>query len=297
MSQNLLATLTTKQIDIAAESSYAYWLATLSDQPPKEAEREKMALREMRRHLIKSTYEKAVPLVQETVKLRSERRIDLVRSCFMSNIEYDSEDDQKLAEQIRAMIDEDIKKQICVVRGHDKENLAILTIFARTVKGDNEDAFLYLILYAMERATAITEFLSMGINEKLMVVLDFGSFKASLAPPGTKGVALVLQHNYPERLRRLVILDPPLWMRTLYGIISPFLDPVTKKKFQVCSGERQKRKVMAEFVEPEQAMPFMIAGGNLVGDVKVDHFTQQVPFHLLYDDGPFNNGDSAKKQC
>eukprot|EP00522_Entomoneis_paludosa_P014801 CAMPEP_0172450110 /NCGR_PEP_ID=MMETSP1065-20121228/8598_1 /TAXON_ID=265537 /ORGANISM="Amphiprora paludosa, Strain CCMP125" /LENGTH=321 /DNA_ID=CAMNT_0013201883 /DNA_START=118 /DNA_END=1083 /DNA_ORIENTATION=+ len=288
-SKDLLATLTKpEEVDVAAQSSYAYWLATLSDQPPTEGEREKMALREMRRHLAKTTFEKAQELLQGTIQIRMEHRIDIIRACFMESIEYDSEEDEKLAKKMRSMIELDLKDQICVVRGHDKEKLAILTIFARTAKGNSDEAFLFVMLYAMERATAATEFLSLGANEKLMVVLDFGSFKASSAPSwnASKAVAMVLQHHFPERLRRLLILDPPFWLRTMYAMVSPFLDPLTKAKFQVCSGERQKRKVIAEFVDADQAMPFMLPDGKLVGDVVVPHYTRNVPFHEGYHNPP-----------
>ena len=314
-----MATLTPEQVEIAAQTSYAYWLATLSDKPPTTAEREKMALREIRRTLFKNTYEKALSLIQGTVIERvvsflgleardwwlrqeqlwspsvwvqttnlhsaQERRLDIVRSCFFENVEYDTEEDKALAEEFRGMIEVDMTSQICVVRGHDTGNLAILTVFARTAEGASDVAFVCLMLYAMERATAATEFLSMGANEKIMVVLDFGSFDASVAPSwkAIKSVAKLLQHHYPERLRRLVILDPPFWIRALYKMVSPFLDPETKKKFVVCSGQDEKIAIMKEFITSDQAMPFMRPDGGLTSEIDVQHYTRKVPFHMTYD--------------
>ena len=58
----------------AAQSSYAYWLATLSDKPPTAYERRKMALRECRRHILKRTLEEATGDILETMKYRKVRK-------------------------------------------------------------------------------------------------------------------------------------------------------------------------------------------------------------------------------
>ena len=193
------------------------------------------------------------------------------------------------------MIEDDMKKQICVVRGHDKGNLAILTVFARTASGASDDAFLYLMLHVMERATAATESLSMASHEKIMVVLDFGTFDSSVAPSwkASKSVAKMLQDHFPERLKRLVVLDPPFWIKAMYKMVSPFLDPLTKKKFVVCSGSEQKQSVMEEFIEPEQAMPFMRPDGKLTDEVDVEHYLRGVPFHMTYHKKEDTNGSST----
>ena len=68
--QKLLGELTPEQVEIAAQTSYAYWLATLSERPPTPAEREKMALREIRRALFKNPYKKALAMVKSTVAQR-----------------------------------------------------------------------------------------------------------------------------------------------------------------------------------------------------------------------------------
>lgn len=211
--------------------------------------------------------------------------MDLVRACFLDDVEYDSEKDQQLAAKIKAWIEDDIEKQICFVRGRDKEGQAILSIMARTDCSTDSEAFLYLILFVMERAIATTEQSSVGNLEKIMVVLDFGSFKASVAPSlaDAKAVLMILQHNYPERLRRLVILDPPLWLRTVYGLVSPFLDPLTKQKFIVCSGQTRKQAILSEYVESNQAMPFMIPDGKLTEKVDISRYLKNVPFQQGYD--------------
>jgi hypothetical protein len=134
----------------------------------------------------------------------------------------------------------------------------------------------------MERAIATSEFLSKGGEEKIVVVLDFATFYSSLAPPlaSLKALASILQNCYSERLKRLIILDPPFWMRTMYGLLKPFLDPVTKAKFVVASGEKKKISIVKEVVNVEQAMPFLLPDGMLVDEVDMERFLRETKFCL-----------------
>jgi hypothetical protein len=66
----MLATLSEEEIEIAAQSSYAYWLASLSDQPPTPEQRQRMATREARRFLFGNEYEKAINEFHESIKYR-----------------------------------------------------------------------------------------------------------------------------------------------------------------------------------------------------------------------------------
>lgn len=54
-----METLTPEQVELAAQGSYAYWLATISDEPPTDEERVKMATREARRYIVGNPYEVA----------------------------------------------------------------------------------------------------------------------------------------------------------------------------------------------------------------------------------------------
>lgn len=67
--QSLVATLSPEQIEYAAQSSYAYWLATFSEQPPTDAERLRMATREARRFL-GNPYDVAMEHLHETCRFR-----------------------------------------------------------------------------------------------------------------------------------------------------------------------------------------------------------------------------------
>jgi hypothetical protein len=205
---------------------------------------------------------------------------------FTEGIEFESNEESQQAEKFRSLIVPDIAKQNAFVRGRDKEGLAIMTIKARTEIASEDEAFLNTQIYVMERALATTEALSMGKKEMIMVVLDFGDFTSSLAPPWNAITALssILQHSYSCRLKRLLIIDPPFWMRTMYGFLKPFLELDTSQKFVMISGDIQKMTIFSEFIDDDQAMPFMLPSGKLTESVDLGRFLEVVPFHCLYDD-------------
>ena len=74
-----------------------------------------------------------------------------------------------------------------------------------------------------------------------------------------------------------------MWMRLMYALIKPFLDPETRQKFKLASGDKVKHKILQNLIDIDQAMPFMLPGGKLAKPVDIDHYTMQVPFHCLYD--------------
>ncbi|GAX24375.1 hypothetical protein FisN_4Lh498 [Fistulifera solaris] len=286
LTKDLFGTLSPEDVEMAAQGSYAYWVAKHSSNPPTEEQKIKMAMREARRHIYGVKYPDAVKNIKETCKYRRERNISLYRACFADGAEFETEEEAQFVEKLKASITSEMKKQLAYVRGKDKENRALLVVHPRTDKSTVDEDFIANLIFIVERAAAVTEFSSRGKEEKLIVVLDFGTFSSSLSPPmsAVKGIVGVLQSKYSERLKNLVILDPPLWMRTLYGLIKPFLDPITKAKFIVATGAKKKHEVLASLISDDQAMPFMLPNGKLVGDVEMDRFLKTVPFHCLYDE-------------
>jgi hypothetical protein len=205
---------------------------------------------------------------------------------FTEGIKFESDEESEQAEKFRSLILPDIEKQSSFVRGKDKEGLAIMTIKARTEIASEDEAFINTQLYVMERTLATTEALSMGKKEQIMVVLDFGDFTSSLAPPwnAIKEVVSILQHCYSCRLKRLLIIDPPYWMRATYAFLKPFLELDTSQKFVMISGDEQKMTIFSEYIDDDQAMPFMLPNGKLTKSVDLERFLEDVPFHCLYDD-------------
>lgn len=144
-----------------------------------------------------------------------------------------------MAEQYRAYIEEEMSKQIMVVRGKDRESHAIVIKMPRESPETNEEAFITAQLYIAERAIAATEMLSQGEKEKVVAIFEFGTYSSSNAPPFRvmRSMAQMLQRNYSERLYHLVILDPPFFMRTIYTLIHPFLSADTNEKVIMISNE------------------------------------------------------------
>jgi hypothetical protein len=148
----------------------------------------------------------------------------------------------------------------------------------------DDEAFVLSVLYLMERAIASTEYFTLGKEEKIIVVLDFGQFSSSLSPPlsAVKKVAKILQYRYTERLFKMIIIDPPFWMRATYSVIKPFLDPVTTAKFILAAGDRAKHDAVSILIDDDQAMAFMLPKGKLSNEVDMDHFVCHTPFQLGY---------------
>lgn len=68
--QDLFGTLSPEDVEMAAQGSYAYWVAKHSSAPPTEEQKVKMAMREARRHIYGVKYPDAVKNIKETCKYR-----------------------------------------------------------------------------------------------------------------------------------------------------------------------------------------------------------------------------------
>jgi hypothetical protein len=67
-------------------------------------------------------------------------------------------------------------------------------------------------------------------------------------------------------------------------MVKPFLDPATSDKFLFVKGDKQKEMELSKIIDQAQAMPSMLPGGRLTGDVDCNKYLYEVPFHLLYDE-------------
>jgi hypothetical protein len=161
-----------------------------------------------------------------------ERKIDLLRTLFDSSWSYATEEDAKVAEKYCSYLEEEMSKQVMAVRGKDRDERAIAIKMPRESSETNEEAFITAQLYIAERVIAATEYISEGKEEKVVAVFEFSNYSSSNAPPFRvmRSMAQILQHNYPERLCHMCILDPPFFMRTIFKLIHPFLSRDTKEK-------------------------------------------------------------------
>jgi hypothetical protein len=208
----------------------------------------------------------------------------LLRACFQADIEVTDEGDRAYVEDLRSSIRDDLGREKGYVHGHDKEGRALLIVRSREIVAADEEAFVKAILFLMERAIASTESYTAATQEKILVVLDFAQFSSSLSPSLTtaKTVAKILQRRYTERLFRLIVIDPPFWMRTMYSLVKPFLTPITMTKFFLITGDVQKHETLSGFIEGDQAMPFMLPEGQLPAEVDLEKYLTQTPFQCGY---------------
>jgi hypothetical protein len=128
-----------------------------------------------------------------------------------------------------------------VVRGSDRELRAVVYKPQRQSPTDDAENEAYILsqIYTAERAIASTEYISRGQQEKIFVIFSFAGYasKNSVSTSAMKESSTILQRVYPERLKMLVVLDPPFWIRAVFTIMYPFLSLATREKMQLVSGK------------------------------------------------------------
>ena len=138
--------------------------------------------------------------------------------------------------KIRDMVYADMTSQPVIMKGNDNNGRAVLFKGSRVKEGGgSEEEYLTTQLYIAERANACTEFMSRGRHEKIVAVFDFSTYKSAHAPPIKWQLSAIrkIQHMYPERLYKLILLEPPLWVRAVYHTLRGFLPTTTQGKIQL----------------------------------------------------------------
>lgn len=117
------------------------------------------------------------------------------------------------------------------VRGFDKEGHPL--IYMKPVNENTKDhnGNIKHLVYNMERAVACMDAKGMG-NTKLSLVIDYGGYTSSHAPTMKTSTETlnILQNHYPERLNCAYCIRAPFVFYAFFKMVSPFIDPVTKKK-------------------------------------------------------------------
>ena len=308
-------------LESAAESSYAYWYykkhcCTSSSREEDDEEgqevaanrrrrllrkyRRAAAVREANRHLEGETFEDAIVLLKETIEFHSNNKTASYRELASSKNKdgsaaaaaggSSSSSSSSCSPERRMMIEDELCNwhKFCV-RGHDREDRAVIFAYPRKKASqsnnerDDVKPFVETIVYTMSRAVACSEFTSGGHQEKIVCVIDAQGSSAPSMKACKEGVQ-ALQKNFPGRLKNLIFLNPPFFLMTLYNMIKPFLDPLTKAKFIIVKSDKAKIAAISKLVDVSQAMPTMLPGGTLTSEVDARTYLYDVPFHRLYDD-------------
>jgi hypothetical protein len=240
--ETLIGELTEHELEVAARTSYVYWVAVTTHPTLVTTDiRQRSAMKEPRRHFVGEgfDYDKALLSLRETLDFRRKYQLDLLRTCMVPDYpNYSNAEAALIAARYRGYIQEEARHQTNVVRGCDKMSRCIVLKLERRSAQHDQDTFFIAHLYLLERAIATTEVLSEGREEKCLGMGDFGTYQSAYAPSRQALMALIdaLQRYYPERLKQMILLDPPLWMRALYSILRVFLRSETREKIVMVSG-------------------------------------------------------------
>jgi hypothetical protein len=260
----VLQDLSEEEQEVAAQSSYRYFLSPTND------ERFKHAAKMAERHIVaeKGNTKRALTKMRSTIAWRKDMRISCLRKCFVEGDSLGKAIEKELGDNGRMF-----------VRGFDNEGRALFHIIPRhsNAKIYDEKAYIQSHVYNLERALACSEKLG---AQSVIATVDFNGFATWQAPPirlAKEAIAMMTNH-YPERLHRVYLVDAPIAFRIIWAMLKPFIDPVTKKKFQFITGEEQKREVIGPSIAKDQAMRYLLADGRMPDEVDLKEFLYRSPF-------------------
>ena len=298
---SLADALTDRERESAARTSFAYWAASTSPSDDDETTglrpavdnsvRRRMAARMVRRHMAQGRLAKCDPGacledVRSCLRFRERRDLDSLRLCFFrrggdsgghgsktTNDEVELEPHSvplSLLLEYESQIAKDLSTQPMAVCGMDPDRRAIVVKCSRTTSECDEEAYVLSHLYTAERAIAATEWASGGVEEKVVAMMDFADYGEGHRPPIQAIRRLIgeMQAVYPERLEKMLVLNPPFWMRALFGVVRVFLDKDVRNKVELVSGEKQIAQALG-------SLSF-----DLTDDMDIDRYLRDVPFFL-----------------
>ncbi|CAI7840546.1 unnamed protein product [Closterium sp. NIES-53] len=118
------------------------------------------------------------------------------------------------------------------------------------------DEFVRLIVYGMDAALGSSR--AAGFH-KCGVIIDMeGLAYRNLDTRGVIAAIAVLQNQYPERLICLFLIHVPTVFWTLWKLVSPFIDPITKKKFRFLEDKAIDETLQAAI--PRKQLPSRYGG-------------------------------------
>jgi CRAL/TRIO domain len=252
--------------------------------------RTKLAMKEARRHYVgeKKNFDKALESIKNAMDFRIEKKVNLLRQigdvCESAKSgETESVEEVETLKKYRALVEEELSRQPNVIGGFDREDRSITIRWDRKIPGYETEGYFLGMLYVVERSIAATEIRSRGKQEKMTGLLDMGQYDSSNSIPASvyRAHGRTLQRYYPERLAMFYFFDSPLWLRLMFGLIAPFLDPVTRKKIVFLSGSA-KHETLDKLVDTEKCLPVLKEDGKIVSDVTTAEFITEVPFHGVH---------------
>jgi CRAL/TRIO domain len=102
----------------------------------------------------------------------------------------------------------------------------------------------------------------------------------------TKKTLDILQKHYCERMYRAYVCNPPMYFRTFWACIKPFVDPVTKNKVCICHGKSGMKQIVDDMGGPAVAYQHLekCAGGIMdIKEFNVDEYLA-LPMNVSFDE-------------
>ncbi|KAJ1981299.1 hypothetical protein H4R35_000772 [Dimargaris xerosporica] len=120
------------------------------------------------------------------------------------------------------------------VNGYDLFGRAVVYMRQRLNHTNEAKSQMRHLVFTLERAVQILPQTPDETPESLTLVIDCEGWSMSNSVPlGTARETLhILGAHYPERLGVALILNAPWLFWTFFKLVSPFIDPVTRKKIQ-----------------------------------------------------------------
>ncbi|KAI9503291.1 CRAL-TRIO domain-containing protein, partial [Coemansia spiralis] len=112
--------------------------------------------------------------------------------------------------------------------GFDKLSRPVIYMYNHKQNTKETDNQIRWVIYTLEMCI---RHMQPGV-EKVTLAIDatHWGFSNSVSIGTARKFLEILGNHYPERLGRAVIFMPPKFFVAFYGLVSPFIDPVTKAK-------------------------------------------------------------------
>lgn len=275
------------ELPLVANVSYAHWVLYILKDPilTKDVTRQ-VALKITRWHLQSvggNHVTKTLQQLQEAIQVRKEYHLDLFRTCFYNNNNQNDNTSSSPEEQaIREDIRNDLEKQLQIVlRNQDKMGRAVVIKLPRTDGGTTEDAYVRQQLYVAERAAAVTEYQSLGQQEKICAIFSLQNQNSRVAPSLSwqRRAMKVVQLIYPGRVGRVLVLDAGFVSRQLFAAIKPFLSASIRETTDLVSGSGKVEALKELLDDPD----ILTADGQLTKPVDIHRYLNDIPFYSSYE--------------
>uniref|UniRef100_A0A7S2ACK5 CRAL-TRIO domain-containing protein n=1 Tax=Trieres chinensis TaxID=1514140 RepID=A0A7S2ACK5_TRICV len=280
-SRSMLACLSVDELETAARSSYQYFVSSASGERPSDMVRDRHATSMAQRYLFVNfgDEKKALEMMRHTLQYRKDIGVDDIRRCF-DDLDSKNEEKHELYNGIRDKLKDQFATGYTFVRGYDRKGRALYPVIPRHHPDWDREWYMKMSIYNMERALACTERKSGGAEQKILVLYDYNGYSNAHRPPISlvKDLLSCLRDHYPQCLYHAYVIDAPAIFRVFYNLIKVFIDPITKSTVQFVTGDEEKKNILGDLLDEDEAMPYMLPGGKKASDVDIQKYLYEVPF-------------------